>query len=184
MSVDEVTAGDHVRQLAQAVAADDGVVPLPEFGKSLVFGDYQDQSVFALEYSPTLLFPDAADSMTDWSIEVTWRQLDPRRDEDPASLDKPPLEREPLYFIEYNQEYDFTDVAQPVTDRENGTLSDDVDPELQMQPIDPAVLIANTMGDRLEPLPITRLKPVLVIAKNVKKRRSPPSFGTKHLRTP
>ena len=170
VEVDEVTAGDHVRQLAEAVStqAHRNRVPLPTFGDSLAFNGYTDKSVFALEYSPTLLFPEAADSMTDWNIEVTWRQLDPRRDEDPATLEQPPLEREPLYFIEYNQEYATTDTAYKVTNRKTFELASTRDADFGVDDLDPATLIANSLGEKSEPLPITRLRPVLVAAKNVK----------------
>lgn len=153
IEVDQTVCGERVIELA----ADEDIIP--DLGDSFEWesdGDdpkYVDDSAFALDFEANLLMR-ASDDVRAWVISVTWREPDPRKNEVPTSLDKAPLERDPLYWIEYNNHSEYVAIAAPVTNATTGALGSDE-------------IMQNAAGEQFPPITQDILRPVVVIQQNV-----------------
>ena len=152
VEVDDVIPGAAVLDLASKVSASGETRPLPRFGDPLSYTSpggevYRDDSAFALGFDAKPLFQDGEDPKK-WRVTVTWRPPTPGNDEQPGTLNLPPLLRAPEYWIEYNNvPYDET-VALNVDTNETE-------------------LMTNSAGQVHTPVPISILRPQIVMAVNV-----------------
>lgn len=155
VEVDDAIPGTLVMDLASSFAADPAKLQrsLPAFGEPFEFRSpggviYRDDSAYALDFTPKMYFPNDSDDPHNWSIEVTWRPPTPGRDEQPSTLRLPPLQRDPEYWIEYNN--DVIDVTSALNVDTN-----------QFE------VMRNSAGQVLPPLQLSTLLPVVVMAVNV-----------------
>jgi len=155
VDVDDAIPGTLMMELAAAFTPDAALNQraLPAFGDVFQFtspggATYRDDSAYALDFTPKMFFPEDSDDPHSWTVDVTWRQPEAGRDEQPGTLRLPPLQRDPEYWIEYNSEVIDITAATNV-----GTNTFEV--------------MRNSAGQVLPPLQLSTLLPTVVMAVNV-----------------